>query len=239
MVLLGLCWAGASCSRAGSEPTEAPAVAPAPASEPESDAGPDLEQNTFVSTSFNEDDAKDEPTQDVPKAKGNDLSELATVTTAEDARQRAEAAIADQLDPNRSYKMSPILPAQWPIKDRAAVVFFYPMAPNPPSLTEFRVFSAAFRVTVMLEDGATEVKTISKRRKLGTIKETRVTSLERRELEMAEAAMIRQLLGFEIKAGAKPYWGYLKYVHEHPKVGRDLERRSSAFYGWLRRKHGK
>lgn len=238
MLAIGLAWAGVSCSRATGEPTTAPAVEPASESASDGEPEPPFQQNTFVSTSFNEDKAQVDAEKEKPDAPGSDLSELATVTTADDARERAEAAVAEELDPNRSYKLSPVLPAQWPIKDWAVVVFFYPMASNPPSLTEFRVFSPAFRVTVALEDGATEVKKISKRRKLGTITETRATSLERRELEMAEAMLIRQLLGLELEAG-KPYWGYLKYVHEHPKVGRDLERRAASFYGWLRRKHGR
>lgn len=72
-----------------------------------------------------------------------------------------------------------------------------------------------------------------------SIEETRPTSLERRELEIAETLLIEGLVGADSRSGDNPYWGYLEYVHEHPKIGRDLERRAPAFFGWVRKKAGR
>lgn len=217
-------------------PTEPP-EAPPPAVENEAPQEPNpFHENTYVSTAHNEEAQAAEAGE--PEAEPEPAAEFA-VTSPEAAKSLAEAAVAEQLDPEKEWRLSPVLPAQWPSTERAVAVFFYPLAPNPPSLTEFRVFSAAYRVTVSLTDGATTVDPIKKRRKLGTIKETRVSALERRELEMAEDAMVRHLLDEDIDKGSKPYWGYLKYVHEHDEIGGDLKRRAPAFFSWLKRKHGR
>lgn len=202
-----------------------------------------FDTNTYVSTHRNEDAEKEHEAAEAEKAE-NRRAEAETedsgfaVATVEAAKQAAQDAVNDQLHPDHTWEASPLLPAQWPPQEPKVVVFFYPLKSNPPSLTEFRLFSPEFRVTVGLEDGQTEVKAITKSRKLATIKQTRATSLERRELDMAEAALMHQLLGHEVDEGAKPFWGYLKYVHEHDKIGRDLKRRSPKFFAWVG-KHGR
>ncbi len=237
LLWLGLTLGLASCSRTATDATVSPQ--PAPAAEPEAEPEDDFPfaKNTFVSTSRNE-EAQEEQADEASEAEAGLQAEFA-VTTPTAVKEVAEAAVAEQLDQSKTWKTSPVLPASWPAKEHEVVVFFYPLSSNAGSLTEHQAFSAAFRVTVSLSDGTTEVTPITKRRKLGMVKETRPSSLERRELEMAETALVKQLMGVDPNAGAKPYWGYLKYVHEHPKVGKDLERRSSSFYKWLRRKHGR
>ena len=73
----------------------------------------------------------------------------------------------------------------------------------------------------------------------GTFDDVRPTSLERRELELSENALLRRLVGADGDAGENPFWGYLKFIHEHPKLGKDLEKRASSFIGWVRKKAGK
>lgn len=209
-----------------------PAPAPVAPPSPRGAHQPEIE-HTFVSTSNN----------DAPKAAKAEetaaVGEGFVVTTPEAAKQAAEAAVADRLDPLKSWTTSPLLPATWPVKDRSIVYYFYPMAANPKSLTHFQLFSAAWRVEVSLRDGATEVTAIDKPRQLGTIAQTRPSSLERRELEMAEAALVQQLVGSEVDEDESPYWGYLKYLHEHPQLAKDLQRRAPTFLAWVRKRYGK
>lgn len=189
-------------------------------------------EHTFVSTSNN----------DAPRAaKAESITTTGdfVVTTPEAAKQLAEAAVADRLDPRKTWTTSPLLPATWPVKDRAVVYFFYPMAANPRSMTHFQLFSAAWRVEVSLRDGAAAVTPIAKSRELGSITQTRPSSLERRELEVAEAALVQQLVGTEANEDESPYWGYLKYMHEHPQLAKDLQRRSPSFLAWVRKRYGK
>src|SRR5829696_5402528 len=128
------------------------------------------------------------------------------------------------------------MPTTWPTVERAVTVYFYPMAANPHSLEHYQLFSAAFRVDVSLVDGTTKVVPITKTRMIGTVKDERPTSLERREIDLAEASLVRRLLGADPSSGENAYWGYLKFIHEHPEIGKDLERRSGAFVKWVRQK---
>lgn len=220
----------AGCGRSARDASVAPEPAPAPV--PAESA---LDSQTFVSTAHNEGKR-----DGAPAKQGAAQQESAfAVVTPEAAKELAEAAVSDQLDPKKTWKLSPVLPASWPATEPAVVVYFYPMAANPESMTRYKLYSPAFRVTVSLADGATTVKPLGKRRELGTIEETRPSSLERRELELAEGSLIEQLTGVTAGADENPYWGYLKYIHEHPKVGHDLERRAPAFLGWVRKKVGK
>lgn len=214
-------WACAASSAAEPRPVVAP-----------SDAPPPEVEHTFVSTSNNE----KAPTT---KAASTTATTDFVVTTPEAAKRIAEAAIADRLDPLKTWVTSPLLPAAWPAKDRAVVYFFYPMAANPRSMTDFQLFSAAWRVEVSLRDGKVAVTPIAKSRELGTISQTRPSLLERNELEVAEAALVHQLVGTEANADDSPYWGYLKYMHEHPQLAKDLQRRSPSFLAWVRKRYGK
>jgi hypothetical protein len=222
LLIASMSWA---CAASPAAPS--PVVAP-------SNAGahqPEVE-HTFVSTSNN---------AEAPVAKAASVTATSdfVVTTPEAAKQLAEAAVADRLDPLKTWTTSPVLPATWPAKDRAVVYFFYPMAANPRSMTDFQLFSAAWRVEVSLRDGDAAVTPIAKSRELGTISQTRPSSLERRELEIAEAALVHRLVGTEADADDSPYWGYLKYMHEHPQLAKDLQRRSPSFLGWVRKRYGK
>lgn len=209
-----------------------PTAAPEGPTSPGDSHHPDVE-HTFVSTSNNE----------APRAAKAGPAATTTgefaVTTVEAAKQLAEAAIAGRLDPKKTWKTSPVLPATWPTKERAVMFFFYPMAANPRSMSHFQLFSAAWSVKVSLVDGATSIEPVAKSRELGTVEDTRPSSLERRELDIAEAALIQQLVGTEVDDAESPYWGYLKFMHEHPVIGKDLQRRSPAFLGWVRKRYGK
>ena len=228
-----LCVVLTSCTRPSDGSTEAPG--PPAAADPQLD--PSLDPNTYVSTSLNEQETEDDAE---PKAAPTVVGDSQfAVTTPDAAKQIAEDAIADQLDPRKSWSPSPVLPSTWPTKKPTVDVLFYPMAASQASMSEYQLFTPAFRVTVSLVDATTTIKTLGKRRKLGAITQSRPSSLERRELELAESSLIKQLIGLEIESAARPYWGYLKYIHEHPKLGRDLERRSPKFIGWVRRKHAK
>ncbi|MBL8943435.1 MAG: hypothetical protein JNK45_09820 [Myxococcales bacterium] len=207
-----------------------PPVAPPPA---EHGAHEPEVEHTFVSTSNNDGARATRSTQ--AEGVGTDC----TVTTPEAARALAETAVAEHLDPQKTWTTSPVLPVTWPAPKRAVVYFFYPMAANPRSMSHFQLFSAAWRVEVSLHDGSTSVAPVAKSREIGTITQTRPSSLERRELEIAEAALVQQLVGTGVDEGESPYWGYLKFMHEHPQIGKDLQRRSPAFLGWVRKRYGK
>lgn len=221
----------AGCGRSKTETTAPEPTAAVEDEDALDEGGPEHEANTYVSTSFNEQTGMDAATRE---AEGMVLPEGDfAVTTPAAAKELAEAAVAESLDPKKTWTLSPVLPKSWPSNEPAVVVFFYPMAPNPSRLTEYLLFTPAFRVTVVLTDGTTSVEKLGKRKSLGTINETRPSSLERRELELAEAALVYQVLGADLRSKENPYWGYRKYVHEHPKLGRDLSRRSAAFFGWI------
>jgi hypothetical protein len=158
------------------------------------------------------------------------------VKSAEAAKEIAEAAVADRLDKKKTWLLSPVLPTKWPSNERVVAVYFYPMAANPHSLSHFQLFSAAWRVDVSLVDGTTKVSPVAKSRLIGTVEDTRPSSLERRELDLAEASLVRRLLGADGTSGENAYWGYLKFIHEHPEIGRDMERRAGAFVKWVRHK---
>jgi hypothetical protein len=211
------------------------AASPPPAAAPPPSHGahePEVE-HTFVSTSNND------GARATRSARADGGGTDCTVTTPDAAKALAETAVAEYLDPQKTWTTSPVLPSTWPTTKRTVVYFFYPMAANPRSMTHFQLFSAAWRVEVSLHDGTTAVAPVAKSREIGTIAQTRASSLERRELEIAEAALVQQLVGTDVDEGESPYWGYLKYMHEHPQLGKDLQRRSPAFLGWVRKRYGK
>lgn len=226
LVVASMSWA---CAR-DTSPTVAPTTQSSAAADGE--RMPEVE-HTFVSTSNN----------DAPRASRADSTGAAAtdcvVTTPEAAKAIAETAIAEHLDPRKTWTTSPALPTTWPTTKRAVVFFFYPMAANPGSMDHFQLFSAAWRVEVSLQDGKADVVPVGKSREIGTIAQTRPSSLERRELEIAEAALVQFLSGAGSDDEESPYWGYLKFMHEHPQIGKDLQRRSPAFLGWVRKRYGK
>lgn len=228
--VLVLALALASCQRTAHDAPVAPEPKPAP------DTEEPFETQTFVSTSRNDEPAPrpGDEDADAPLA-----VEGFTVVTPEAAKELAQAAVSEQLDPKKSWKLSPVLPTTWPTDEPAVVVLFYPMAAYQSSMTRYTLFTPAFRVTVSLVDGTTNVDALPKPRSLGTIEDTRPSSLERRELELSENALIRRLVGVDVEAGENPFWGYLKLIHEHDKLGRDLEKRAPSFIGWVRKKVGK
>jgi hypothetical protein len=218
----------ASCERS----THDTSVTPEPAPTPAADVEDPSDSQTFVSTSRNE---RPRPRPgDVPD--GPRAVEGFTVVTPEAAKDLAQAAVADQLDPKKSWKQSPLLPAAWPTDEAVVVVYFYPLAAYQSSITRYTLFTPAYRVTVSLVDGTAEVTALPKPRALGTIEDSRPSSLERRELELSEDALVQRLVGTSASGGENPFWGYLKYIHEHPKLGKDLEKRAAPFIGWVRKK---
>lgn len=218
-----------ACDRSAPSTSPEPAVTPARSQQPDG-AGSD----TFVSTSHNA-DRRSDATTSTPAARDPGY----VVTSPEEAKQLAEAAIAERLDPRKTWKASPVLPSTWPATERAVWVFYYPMAANPHDLTHYQLFSPAWRVKVSLVDGATEVTPVAKSKHIGTVEDARPSSLERRELALAESTLVQQLLGDDLASGESPYWGYLEFMHEHPQLGRDLARRAPAFVAWVRQRNGK
>jgi hypothetical protein len=192
-----------------------------------------VEHQTYVSTAHNE--AGTPKAKVVESGEGEIAGDFA-VKSAEKAREIAQAAMEGQLDPKKTWRLSPVFPTAWPAKERAVAVYFYPMAANPKALSFYQLFSAAYRVDVSLVDGATKVIAIPKPKMLGTIEETRPSSLEKRELELAEASLVRQLLGADLRQGENTFWGYLKFVHEHPEIGKDVAKRQGAFMAWIKNK---
>ena len=208
------------------QPDTAPTVAPAP----EQDAG--VAHDDFVSEyDEDEEDETQEPVYD------DDFAEAYEgeydVTTPDAARELAEAAVADRLNPKQVWKTSPVLPATWPSKDKAVKFYFYPMAASPQSMQHFQLFTAAYRVRVSLADGATDVKPLKKTRKLGTYEDRRPSVLERNELALAERALVHTVLGGSAHSGENNFWGYLKFFHENPQFARDIRGRDPKFYKWL------
>jgi hypothetical protein len=204
-------------------------AAPAPVVEHE--PAPTGDQFAFVSTDNNQ----AAEGRVVEEGQGEIAGDFA-VKSPDAAKEIAEAAVADRLDKKKTWRTSPVLPTSWPASERAVAVYFYPMAANPHSLEHFQLFSAAYRVDVSLVDGTTKVLPIAKPKMIGTVTDTRPTSLERRELEIAESALVRQLLGADIASGENNYWGYLKFMHEHPEIGRDIEKRAGPFVKWVKHK---
>lgn len=228
--LIGMLATAASCSRSTSAQSSSDAPAPAPQADP---AAEPVDENTFVSTNNNEADENAEP--QTPADTGP-LTGLAVRDSVE-ARQLAEDAVADQLNPLQTWQTSPALPVQWPPQDKSLMFLFYPMAANPNSMSHFQLFSAAFRVDVSLLDGSTQVKPIKGKRKLGTVEQKRPSVLERQEIELAERSLLNMIAGGEDPDdGENNFWGYLKYWHEHPKFARDMRKRVPRFAAWLDRK---
>lgn len=129
-----------------------------------------------------------------------------------------------------------MLPSAWPMRDKRVMYLYYPMAPNPQRMDHYQLYSAAYRVTLDLEHGTTDVAPLGKPRRLGSLVEGRPSSLERRELEISENALFRYVLAGEQDEGENSFWGYLKYFHEHPRFARDIERHAPRFVRWLRKR---
>jgi len=188
-------------------------------------------EHTFVSTNRNADLYQYEEEPEEGPFRGEYDQDYAITSPAE-AKDLAEAAVGLHLNPKQGWKASPVLPASWPADDKTVMVLYYPMADNPHSMSQYQLFSAAFRVTVCLVDGTTEIHPL-KPRKLGTVVQKRPSVLERSELELAEKALVHMILGGEVESGEDNFWGYLKYFYEHPKFARDIKQRAPKFVHWL------
>jgi hypothetical protein len=234
--LLAIVLGTIACSRASApRGTRAPAST---GSDVEEDEGPSY---TYVSTDANREAYEyREPVVEIDPFH-EDVGAGHAVTSPETAKELAEAAVTPFLNPRQSWRTSPLLPAVWPTEDeyKLIMVLYYPMADHPHSMSHYQLFSAAYRVTVSLVDGTTEVQPL-KARRLGTVKEKRASMLERSELEVAERSLVYMMLGGDPETGEDNFWGYLKYFHEHPKFARDIKRRAPKFVGWLHsRKRGR
>ncbi len=210
------------------------ADAPPPTTTPDDVEDDEPEDGTFefVSTERNA------QTEEAPKEQAKEAFEGdPVVTSAPQAHDVADAAVADRLNPKQQWIQSPVMPTKWPGVDRHVNVYFFPMAANPNSLTSFQLFSPQYVVTVSLDDGTGEVTEL-KKRKLGMIADTRPSRLERQEREMAEAALVHYLLTGNPHEGENSFWGYLKYFHEHPKLGKEMKRSHPAFTTWLEKRKG-
>jgi hypothetical protein len=216
------------CACASSAPAQ-----PAPAPEPPTAGDPNVDRFEYVA---GEDEVDDEPHANVVDEERPRIEGDFALTTAEAAHAAAEEAVAGQLNPQQQWDASPVVPAQWPSKSARVSVYFYPMATHPDDTSRYELFSAAWVVQVSLVDGTTKVSPISGRRRLGTLEEARPSMLERRELEIAEQALVESLLGADAAVGENNYWGYLKFFREHPQIARDMGKRSPAFVKWLYRK---
>lgn len=225
-VVLGLSvFLAAACAKEQAAP--APTVVPDDVGEYE-DAEGTFE---FVSTERNAETEQEE------KREEESFEGDPVVTSAPQAHEVADAAVADRLNPRQQWVSSPVMPVTWPGVDRHVNVYFFPMAANPNSLSNFQLFSPQYVVTVSLDDGTGEVKELDKR-KLGMIVDTRPSRLEREEREMAEAALVHYLLTGDPHEGENSFWGYLKFFHEHPKLGKDMKKRHPGFVKWLEKRKG-
>ena len=213
-----------ACSRA--TPDSAPTAPP-----PDTGAAPDDGEFQFVSTERNDEDEDDAARDEAPK-----YDQEYAITTAAAAKELADETVADRLNPRQTWEASPVVPTSWPTPGKQVVVYFYPLAANPSSLSHFQLFSAAFAVKISLEDGSAEVTEL-RSKKIGTVQVKRASRLEREELELAEKALVHYLLSGDAEEGENAFWGYLKYIHEHPEMGRDLEKRAPKFVAWLRTKN--
>lgn len=228
-VVLALTLAGIGCARghADAPPVEQPSA------EAEQGPGPEVLGHTFKSTEKNE-EFEGQKFDDDPLVK-TDYGDVA-ISTVEEAREYAEATIEPELNPRQTWKTSPILPVSWPVNgDKQVKFLFYPMAANPHSMSHYQLFSAAYAVTVSLQDGTAQIEKL-KTRKLGTVEDKRPSVLERNELELAERSLVHVLLGGEVEGGENSFWGYLKFFHEHPKFAADMKKQSPKFVAWLNSK---
>lgn len=216
------------CACASSAPAQ-----PVPASEPPAADDPNVDRFEYVA---GEDEVDDEPDAGLVDEERPRIEGDFAVTTAEAAHAVAEEAVAGQLNPQQQWEASPVVPAQWPSKSPRVSVYFYPKATHPDDTSHYELFSAAWVVQVSLVDATTKVSPISGRRRLGTLEEVRPSMLERREIEIAEQALVESLLGADAAVGENNYWGYLKFFREHPQIARDMSKRSPAFVKWLYRK---
>jgi hypothetical protein len=225
LCVAGSCLWGGCAKQTATAEVEAPIV----------DRGPGIDEVVYVSG--NDDDVR------APAGNVLDDDEPMTqidgefvVRSPSRALEIAEAAVVDELDPKHTWKTSPVLPARWPSKDHKVLYLFYPMAANPNSLSHYHLFSPAYEVEVSLVDGTTEVRSISKRRRLGVIEDRRPSLSERHELELAENTLVRLLVAGQASQGDNNFWGYLKYFHENPAFAKHIKGRSPAFVKWLNEK---
>lgn len=208
---------------------DAPTTTPEPTP---TEGEPDVDGFEFVGSDQEDREYEDYVDEEDAGEGGLDKDKFA-VTTVEQAREVAEAAVSDQLNRKKQWKTSPVLPAEWPSKGPRVMFLFYPMALHPGSMETYELFSPEWAVIVSLEDGETEVEPVKGSRRLGTIEDTRASGLEKRELAMAEEALLVHLAGGEATSGENQFWGYLKYFHEHPKIGSDIKKRRPTFVKWL------
>lgn len=208
----------------------------APASDPPESSGaagdgPDVGGFTFQSE-HERDRTYEDYVDDDDGAPEVDTSGFEVKSVAQ-ARTIAEEAVSGELNPKKEWKTSPAFPKTWPSEGPDVIFYFYPMAVHPSSLSTYELYAAQYAVTVSLTDGATEVFTLRKAKRLGTIEEVRASMLERRELELAESSLVYLLMGADEVSGENKFWGYLKFFHEHPKLGRDMKARQGKFVKWL------
>jgi hypothetical protein len=190
---------------------------------------------TYVSEA--RDDEQDY-TQPDDKAEKVDASGFA-ISTASDAKSAADEVAEEHLDMRHEWIQSPLFPAAWPEHGDRVVVLYYPVALNPTDMNHGELHSAAVRVVLSLRDGTSEVETMKKRR-LGEIEHSRPSRLEREELELSETALVRLILKHEDEDhGENHFWGYLKYFHEHQKLGRDMKKQIPEFSAWVQHLHDK
>lgn len=225
--LLAFALASAVLACSKNAPDTAPPAATAESGGPEFDEG----QFEFVSTERN-----DEEESEDRQVEGPTYAEDYAITSSQAAKTLAEETVADRLNPKQTWEASPLLPVAWPEPGKRVRVYFYPLAANPQSLENFELFSAQYAVTISLQDGAAEVEEI-KTKRLGTVKTVRPSRLEREELELAEKALVHYLLSGNSDDGENAFWGYLKFMHEHPKLARDITGRAPQFVAWLKKKN--
>jgi hypothetical protein len=195
------------------------------------DAGdPRMDSNTYVSSEVEEETLEEAPPDD-GFASESDCD--CKVTSPEAAHELADEAVADRLNQKQTWTHSPVLPSTWPTTDKRVRIFFFPTAEDPKNMSQGVLFTAAWAVDISLEDGTTEVSEIKKKKQLGVIQHKRPSMLERNELALAERALVHTVMGGDATTGENSFWGYRKYFLEHPKMAKDLRRKSPDFVKWV------
>ncbi len=214
MLLLGL---AAGCARSDSAASISPATTPAPMAAVEAN-----DDHTWTEADELAAGA-DEPSSEIPGF---------VISSPERAKTTAEDAVSDHLDPDQTWQTSPVLPARWPSPGVEVLVLFFPLVDQADSVSEYQLYSAAYAVSVSLVDGSTQISELTSRR-LGKISRQHESRMQRNELARAERALIRMMLADNIEGVESSFWGYRKYLHEHPKFARDIKAKQPKFVAWL------
>ncbi len=168
------------------------------------------------------------PVPTVPTTQEDPVQDRAPVPSSSELLLRVRAALPK---PGLDLRLSPVLPAHWPIAASGVEWLVYRTEALPTGIISYQVTGPVTRVTTRLPDGKPETESIDEGTAHGV---DRGHGPDDPKLHAAEQALIAVAMGRRSPDEARAdLTFYLDWAAASPVIGPDVRRRTPEFFAWI------